>query len=204
MWRGAVFVALVWSGLVMCVTTAAARQVAAPIDCSRVETGGARTLCHEQVVPAPLEEVWRLFASTEGLASWVAPVAAIELRIGGFWESSYRADARLGDPGNIRNRILSYYPEKMLSIAVDSAPPGFPEPELVRTVWTVIEFEQVGRSRTRVRVSMLGYLEGAGYERLYSMFRVGNAETLKALHTRVVTGPTDWAKARAPANSARP
>lgn len=145
-----------------------------------------------------------MFASTEGLASWLAPVAAIDLRIGGIWESSYRRDARLGDPGNIRNRILSYDPQRMLSIAVDSAPPGFPEPELVRSVWTVIELEPVGRTRTRVRVSMLGYGEGAGYDRLYTMFRAGNAETLTSLHGRVTTGPTDWETPPAEPNASHP
>lgn len=192
------------AGLIAGASTAMAKSGAAPGDCSRVETDGVRTLCHELIIPAPQEEVWSLFASTQGLASWLAPVAAIDLRIGGIWESSYSRDARLGDPGNIRNRVLSYNPQRMLSIAVDSAPPEFPEPELVRTVWTVIEFEPVGRTRTRVRVSMLGYREGAGYDRLYGMFRMGNAETLKSLYARVATGPTNWGAPRIDTKAAKP
>lgn len=194
MFRGVFLAACAWIGLAFCTSLAAARQDTAPYDCSYVAADGARTLCHEMVMPAPPAEVWPLFATTEGLASWLAPVAAIDLRIGGLWESSYRPDARIGDPGNIHNRILSHNPEKMLSIAVDRAPPGFPEPELVRTVWTVIDFEAIGRSRTRVRVSMIGYRQGEGYDRLYAMFKAGNAQTLQALHARVVGGPTDWAQ----------
>lgn len=202
--RNAVAAALVVAGLLVGASPATARPVSAPGDCSRQEADAARTLCHELVIPAPVEEVWRLFASTEGLASWVAPVAAIDFRIGGVWESSYRRDARLGDPGNIRNRILSYNPQRMLSIAVESAPTGFPEPELVRTVWTVIDFEPVGHKRTRVRVSMLGYHDGAGYDRLYALFKMGNAETLKSLHARVTNGPVDWSMPRTESNAARP
>lgn len=204
MFRRVVFAGLLSTSLVACATAPVARQAAAPSDCSLEETGGVRNLCHELVIPAPREEVWRLFASTQGLSSWLAPVAAIDLQIGGTWESSYRRDARLGDPGNIRNRILSYNPQRMLSIAVDNAPPGFPEPELVRNVWTVIEFEPVGRTRTRVRVSMLGYREGAGYDRLYAMFKMGNAETLTSLHGRVMTGPTDWETPRNETKAAHP
>lgn len=167
--------------------------------CSHVEQDGSRTLCHEAIVAAPAREVWRLFATTEGLGSWVAPVAAIDLRIGGMWEASYRRDAHIGDPGNIRNRVLSYVPEHMLSIAVDSAPPGFPEPDLIRNVWTVIELLPAGENMTRVRVSMLGYGAGPHYDRLYAMFDEDNAFTMRKLAERIATGPIDWAaKNKAP------
>ena len=165
-------------------------------DCSRTEASGLRTICKEAVVPAPPSTVWPLLSTTEGLRSWAAPVAAIDLRIGGTWETSYRRDARLGDPGNIRNRVLSFLPEHMLSIVVDSAPAGFPEPILVRTIWTVIELEPVRDEQTRVRVSMTGYGAGSGYDALYALFEQGNALTLSKLRERVVTGrPANWSEA---------
>lgn len=181
------------AAVLLCLAPSAhAQDPSAVASCSHVESDGARTLCHEAVLPAPPDEVWRLFSTTEGLSSWVAPVAAIDLRIGGIWEASYRMDAHLGDQGNIRNRVLSYLPQRMLSIAVDSAPPGFPHPELIQRVWTVIELEPAGEGRTRVRVSMLGYGEGADYDELYAMFDQGNALTLRKLAERVRNGRTNW------------
>lgn len=181
------------AAVLLCLAPSArAQELSAVATCSHRESDGARTLCHETVVSAPPDAVWRLFSTTEGLSSWVAPVAAIDLRVGGIWEASYRMDARLGDQGNIRNRVLSYLPHRMLSIAVDSAPPGFPHPELVQGVWTVIELEQVGEMQTRVRVSMLGYREGADYDELYQMFDQGNAFTLRKLAERVSNGRTNW------------
>ena len=176
------------------VATPAFAETAAPrvSDCSRQDADGGRALCHELIVAAPADDVWRLFASTEGLQSWVAPLAIMDLRVGGAWETSYRPGARVGDAANIRNRVLSFLPERMLSIAVDRAPEGFPEADLVRDLWTVIEFEAVDAAQTRVRVSMLGYGEGEGYDVLYSFFSQGNAMTLQMLQRRVVTGPTDW------------
>ena len=150
--------------------------------CSRVEAGGVRTLCHEIVVPASTEVVWALWATSPGLSSWAAPLVGIDLRVGGLWEASYRPGARLGDDANIRNRVLAYVPEQMLTIAVDRAPPGFAHADLVRTLRTVIELEPAGANATRVRVTMTGYGAGEGYDALYREFERGNAWTLGKLH----------------------
>jgi uncharacterized protein YndB with AHSA1/START domain len=164
-----------------------------PIECSRLEADAHRTLCHEIVVQASTNSVWALFASTEGLQSWMAPLATIDLRIGGTLETAYRPGARIGDADNVLNRILSYAPNRLLSIAVDRAPEGFIEPERVRTLWTLIELERIDDHQTRVRVSMLGFADDPGYDRLYQFFQAGNALTLRMLEQRVNNGPTDWA-----------
>lgn len=165
-------------------------------DCSRPLAAGGRVLCHEAVLPAPVTDVWALFATTEGLRSWLAPVAAIDLRIGGIWETSYDPEARLGDSGNIRNRVLSFLPERMLSIQVAQAPPGFPHADTAVRLWTVIEFEPAGAGATRVRVSMLGYGRSEADDVLYRFFDRGNAYTLQKLAQRIAEGPTDWSAQR--------
>lgn len=143
-----------------------------------------RGLCHQTVVAAPPAAVWALWTTGEGLRAWLAPSAAIDLRIGGLMEVSHVPDARLGDPGAIRNRVLSFLPERMLSIAVERAPDGFPHPEQVRTLWTVVEFEEVAGG-TRVRVSMRGFGEGEAYEALHAFFARGNAATLERLRRHI-------------------
>lgn len=168
------------------------RDAGAVESCSRVEDDGSRTLCHEVVVAAPREEVWRLLSTSEGLRSWVAPVVALELRLGGLWEASYNPDAALGDPGNIHNRVLSFAPGRMLSIQVDRAPPGFPHTDIVRGMWSVIELQDVGEGQTRVRVSGMGYRQGPSHDELYAFFDQGNAWTLQQLQRRIVGGPIDW------------
>jgi uncharacterized protein YndB with AHSA1/START domain len=179
---------------------AAAEENAAVTPCSRTEPDATRTLCHEIIVPAARAEVWRLWSTSEGLASWAAPLAAIDLRIGGLWEASYQPDARLGDPGNIQNRVLSYAPGAMLSIQIAAAPPGFPHVDLARRTWTVIDLESINAAHTRVRVSTFGYGEGAGFDQLYAMFDTGNAWSLRKLHERVTGGPADWRAIAAPAD----
>lgn len=170
--------------------------------CARVEADGARTLCHEAVVPAPVADVWALWSTTEGLSSWVAPVAAIDLRIGGLWEASYNPASKIGDPGNIQNRILSFVPGRMISIQVAQTPPGFAHVDHVKRLWTVIELEPEGRARTRVRVTMLGYRAGPEFDALHADFDRGNAFTLRTLERRIATGPVDWRAIRAPSDRA--
>lgn len=160
--------------------------------CTVTAASSQRALCHEIVVAAPAVDVWRLWSTSEGLASWAAPVAAIDLRVGGVWEASYDRNAALGAPGNIRNRVLSFAPERMLSIAVDSAPLNFPHRDLVGNLWTVIELEPVSAETTRVRVAMYGYGAGDGHDALYAHFERGNAWTLQQLEARVREGPRDW------------
>lgn len=165
-------------------------------DCSRTEPGGERTLCHEVVVETSSAEVWRLWASDEGLRSWLAPVAAIDLRPGGAFETSYDPAGQIGAANNIRNRVVAVVPERLLVIQVARAPPGFPHADEARELTTLIEFEPIDANTTRVRGSMLGYRAGEAFDALYAFFERGNGYTFTKLQERVANGPVDWAEER--------
>lgn len=152
-------------------------------------------MCHETISPAPVSELWRLWTTSEGLQSWVAPVAAIDLRVGGIWEASYDRNARIGDAANIRNRVVAFVPERLIVIQIADAPPNFPHAELARQLTTTIEFEPRGASHTTVRVTMLGYRDEPGFDALRRHFDRGNAWTLAKLNERVVSGPINWDRA---------
>lgn len=181
----------------------ASAQVPAVETCSRDEVAGERTLCHVFMAPAAASEVWRLIATTEGWRSWAAPVAAVDLRAGGFIETSYNPAARIGDAGNIRNRVLAFTPERLLVIQIAHAPPGFPHAELARELTTAIELEPVDATHTRVRFTMMGYREAPGFEALYAFFDRGNAFTLTKLRERIERGPVDWQAERTTAMEQR-
>lgn len=170
-------------------------EPAAIRDCSRAEVSGERVLCQEAPISASPEALWTLFSTNEGLQSWVAPVAAIDLRVGGVFESSYDLSSRIGDAGNIRNRIIEFRPNQVLIFQVAEAPPGFPHVEQVRQLTTVIELTPINDDVTRARVSMLGYRAGEGFDFLYQHFARGNAYTLTKLDERVRLGPVDWSGA---------
>lgn len=144
---------------------------------------------HEAVLEAPPAEVWRLWTTAEGLREWLAPLVEIELRLGGEMLTRYRADGTLGDAGTIVNRILAFEPERMLTLQVARPPAGFPLPDVVSSMWTVIDLEPVdGGARTRLRITGLGFGDGERFAQLRGFFERGNAATIEQLAARIRAG----------------
>jgi len=163
-------------------------------DTSFVLPDGQRILRHEVTVNASQEEVWQAFTTSEGLRSFAAPIAAIDLRIGGFWEATYNLAGRLGDETNILNQVISYLPMEMLSIRIARTPPGFPHPEVTKDIWTVIQFKALDERQVRVVTSMVGWKPGAEHQAVYDLFQRGNAYTALWLYQRFENGPRKWEK----------
>ena len=160
---------------------------------SFVKPNGDRAIQLSIEVGAPPHEVYGAFTTTQGFSSWAVPVASVDLRIGGFIEASYDAHAKLGDPGNIRNEIVAYVPDRLLVIRNAQAPPGFADPELFRRTVTIIEFTPAADGRTRVTLTNAGYGPGERFATLYQHFEWGDAYTLAELKRRFEQGPVDWA-----------
>jgi uncharacterized protein YndB with AHSA1/START domain len=149
--------------------------------------GNAQTtdaLIHEAVVEANVHDVWAAFATGEGLRSWMAPHAEIDLRIGGLMRSNYNAKGTLGDPSTIENRVLAFEPGRMLAMQVAKTPAGFPFPTAIYRMWTVIYFDAVAPGSTRVRSVSLGFTATDESQKMRAFFDQGNAATLKSLQGR--------------------
>jgi len=142
-------------------------------------------LVHEGIVAAPIEKVWASWSTSDGLRSWLAPHAAIDLRIGGLMRANYRADGSLDDPGTIENTVLSFDPYRMISIRVSRAPEGFPFPNAVYDMWTVLYFEPVSAAETRVRVVANGFTDTDESRNMRAFFEQGNAMTIRQMQDRI-------------------
>jgi uncharacterized protein YndB with AHSA1/START domain len=171
---------MAWSG-----TQAAAQEVE---NTSYRTADGGHVLQHRIVIPASLDSIWWAFTTTEGVQSWAVPLAHVDFRLGGIWESSYQPGARIGDAGNIRNRFISFLPRRMISMQAIDAPPGFPHPDLLPELFTVMEFQPLGEAGVRVTVSGVGYRTGQEYDAIRSLFDQGNAWSLQQLHRRFTKG----------------
>ena len=55
--------------------SAAADELARAEACA---PAASHALCHQIIVPAAVAELWPLWTTSEGLQSWVAPVAVLE------------------------------------------------------------------------------------------------------------------------------
>lgn len=151
----------------------------------------AEPLVTETVVEAPVDEVWNAFTTEDGMTSWMVPHARIDLRVGGKILTNYHADGKLGDENTIENTILSYEPNRMLSLKATKLPADFPFKDAIKDMWSVIHFESLPDGRTRVRTVGLGYRSDEESQRLRGFFEQGNAWTLEQLRKHFANGPSD-------------
>lgn len=135
----------------------------------------------EGVIDAPVAAVWKAWTTSAGLAAWLAPHADIDLKVGGLMRTNYDARGKLGDAGSIENRVLSFEPERMLSIQVSKAPADFPFRAKVGQMWTVLYFNATAQGKTSLRIVGLGFGDDAGSKDMKEFFQRGNAYTLEEL-----------------------
>lgn len=137
----------------------------------------------EQVfeIEASLDSVWCAFTTTEGLRSWVAPVAEVDFRIGGKWRANYSDGGKLGDENTIENTILSYDPHRMLSLKATKFPKGFEYEQAAMKTWSIFYFTALSESQTKVTIVGLGYDDTEESMKLQAFFRPANEFSIAQL-----------------------
>jgi hypothetical protein len=69
----------------------------------------------------------------------------------------------------------------MLSIRVSKSPKGFPFPNALKNMWTVVYFEALSPLKTRLREVSLGFGNDDESKKMREFFDAGNAATLVQL-----------------------
>src|SRR5947209_10545485 len=148
-------------------------------------TGSEKVLVLEVTVPAPIEVVWKAFATSEGLSTWLTPGAVVDLRPGGEWTAHYPG----GKTGG--GTIISFVPEQEIVISA-MAPEQFPTVRATRTR-ARFHFESRGEY-TVVQLEQTGWQNGEEWDKAYEYLTAGDAHVPANLHQRFINGPFDWAK----------
>jgi uncharacterized protein YndB with AHSA1/START domain len=161
-------------------------------DASYTEPNGAHVLQLSIRIQAPVSKIWNLFISADGWRSWAVPVAWVDFGVGGLVETSYNATAVRGAPGNIKNSIVAYVPERLLVLRNIQAPPGFEHAEDFAKTVTVINLRSVGKDSTEVEMDGVGFLATPAFDALLQKFRFGDSWTLEHLKRAAEHGPVDW------------
>jgi uncharacterized protein YndB with AHSA1/START domain len=151
---------------------------AAVVDTSFTAPDGSRTLQQSITIAAPVAILWKAYADAAEFRKWSAPIAAIDLRTGGSIEASYDPAKAIGDPNNIRHRILTYLPERLLIFQNIQAPTDLPGREAFARVVSILEFTPLGAAQTRITLSQTGWGDDAAAKGIYSFFQKGNAQVL--------------------------
>lgn len=133
--------------------------------------GKDRILEKEVTVSASLDEVWRAWTTSEGIAEFFSPESRIELRVGGPYElyMSIKEPDESGKRGSEGCKVLSYLPKEMLSFEWNFSPktPGLRMSGAKTHV--VLRFEDLG-GRVRVRFAQLGWREGEEWDQGFAYF----------------------------------
>lgn len=139
-------------------------------------------LVHEVLLDAPVSEVWAAYTSKEGWQAWVAPVASVDLQIGGLIKTNYRADGKLTDEDTITLHIVNYVPERILTLQAELAD-NFPEILKSREeqMYNVITFLPQGKDKTKLVSYGIGYQDSPELKRLLEFFAQANEQSLLKL-----------------------
>jgi uncharacterized protein YndB with AHSA1/START domain len=151
-----------------------------------------RVLRAEMVVDGPVQEVWRAWATDEGVRTFFAPASRVEARVDGAYQILFFPERAPGRRGAEGARILVLEPPTRIAFTWD-APPDLPSIRAQRTV-VYVDLAPVDERRTRVRFTHLGWGLGAEWDKAYAYFdRAWNTVVLPRLRERFARGPIDWA-----------
>ncbi|MBI3665757.1 MAG: SRPBCC domain-containing protein [Acidobacteria bacterium] len=160
-----------------------------------------RVIRKQVVVDASLAEVWKAWTTSDGAATFFAPQANIEARLGGAYELYFFPDQPQGLRGAEGCQVHSIVPMKSLAFTW-GAPPQFPD---IRNsglhTLVFLRFEELGPRKVRVHFTELGWGEGEQWDKVYNYFVEAWDVVLGRLKHRFASGPLDWAHPPRPTES---
>ncbi len=147
-------------------------------DTSLVDQTGARLLRDEFRIHAPPATVWKALTDQAQYRAWVAPTSFIDFRVGGSVEVAFDPKGKAGDPGNLKQEIVAYVPERLI-VFRNVQNPG-PGGAAYRQLAIVLELAPAVGG-TEVSLSQVGYRSGPEFDAMYGFFRTNNPEFLASL-----------------------
>jgi uncharacterized protein YndB with AHSA1/START domain len=151
-----------------------------------------RPFTKEIIVGAPRAEVWKAWTTVEGVKSFFAPAAKIDLRPGGAYEMYFIPAAEPGLRGSEGCRVLEVAPMERFSFSWN-APPSFPAVRASGdSTRVVLELSEPEPGKTLVRLTHSGWRDGEEWEKARAYFDRVWPHVLDALAKRFTDGPRQW------------
>jgi hypothetical protein len=163
---------------------AACRSTSAqPVQTTNLVTeSNERVLRIESIIPASPNAVWKAFATEEGLKKWVAPVVALDLRVGGTLSTQYDKKASIGSPGTIRLGIVHYLEGELITYKVNLTDSFKAKARAEdQNLQEIIQIVPWTNGTTKVISSMIGWGTGKEWDDTYNFFAKGNVWSYQQL-----------------------
>lgn len=148
--------------------------------CGAAQAADEVSFVNEGVVPAPIDEVWKVLSTSEGYKVTGPVLAEVDLRVGGTIRSRYRADGVLGDAETIENVIIDYRAPVMMATRIQKTPASFPFKEAWKNTWTVVTLTPTDDG-THMRVTSHGYGTDEESLAMRRFFEAGNQQTIETI-----------------------
>lgn len=142
-------------------------------------------LVQEVDLDVPVERVWNVFTTDEGMTALGVAKAHIDFRVGGKMQSHYDPKGVLGDEGTIEQTIIAYEPMRMVAFRISRPPQGFPFAEAWKGTWTVASMTSLGAGRTHLRLATMGYTADDQSQKMRAFFDQGNSYVMRILKQRL-------------------
>jgi len=149
-----------------------------------------RAIVKEIVIRAPVQQVWQAWTTEQGLESFFARRAHVELRTDGRYELLFFPDNPAGQRGEEGARLLAIEEAQRLAFTW-TAPPKWPRIRAMRTV-VEITFSAIGDDATALRLRHSVWGHGPDWDEVYAYFDGAWDIVLKRLDYRFDQGPVDW------------
>ena len=150
-----------------------------------------RAIDREVMVAAKVDAVYGAWTTTEGIKTFFAPDAKVELAVDGPFEIYINPYAPPGMKGADTMRVIGFQQDRMLSFTWN-APPSLPEARKKRTV-VILRFQPEPDGKTRVHLHHVGWGDGGEWDKAYDYFSAAWPRVLANLQKRFAEGPVDWA-----------
>ncbi|MFK7817292.1 MAG: SRPBCC domain-containing protein [Planctomycetaceae bacterium] len=155
----------------------------------KTEKNGDMFLIHETTLNAPVAKVWDAYTTSEGWKSWVAPVAKVDLKIGGLIKTNYRKGGKLTDEDAITLHIINYVPQRALTFQAEL---GKNFPAILKSrekqMFNLLTFEPIGKGKTKLVSYGIGYKDSPELQAMMKFFVKANEDSLLQLIKYVETG----------------
>src|SRR4051812_32696669 len=149
-----------------------------------------RSIQKEVVVKAAPEAVWKSWTTPEGIVSFFAPEAVLDIKPDGLFEIRINPFAEPGMRGADNMRVMGVQENRMLTFTWN-APPHLAEARAQRT-FVIVRLAPEGAGETRVRLTHIGWGDGGQWDQAYAYFDRAWGNVLANLQKRYVEGPVDW------------
>ena len=122
----------------------------------------------EVYIPATREQLWNAWTTEEGVTSFFAPKAKIELKVGGAYECYFELDNPVGLQGSEGCKVLAFWPMDYVTFSWN-APATFPV-EREQHTKVVVEIDRHDETHYRLILTHMGFGSGGRWDELVSFF----------------------------------